>query len=164
MDNTYFNAVIFATQTSYFPAEGPDILTPQLFRTTKYCCDKDLVILKTFLEYDPDNNKTTFYQMINYINMLHRDIAIVFDSAECLPIHDFGRIVMLDLLLEFASIEIHLVKENVVLMDMQNKDELKLWSEYTHTKPEQMKCVRDGIYLFRDLKLNLDYGLKTNLG
>ena len=159
----YFDAIIFATQTPYFPSEGLDILTPQLFRTAKYCCDKDLVILKTFLEYDPDNNKETFYQMINYINMLHRTIAVVFDSAECLPTHDFEKIVMLDLLFALAAIEIHLVKENVSIIDIKNKDELKLWSAYTHTNPEQMKWVRDGIYLHRDLKLDLYHGLKTNL-
>lgn len=160
--NTFFNAVIFANQTPCVSNDELD-LTAQLFRTTKYCLNKDLVILKTFLEYDNMNDEITFYQMLKYINRLHKTVAVVFDSADHLPIHNFKQIVMLDFLLNNGSIEIHLVEENVSIIDIKNKDELKLWSKYTHTNPMKMKKLRRDIDNHKDLKLNPYYRAKTNL-
>ncbi|MBE6460565.1 MAG: hypothetical protein E7007_01495 [Alphaproteobacteria bacterium] len=161
--SNYFDAIIFASQNPCFPGDENDTLTPQLFRTAKYCFDKDLVIIKTFLECNPLDDDKTFYHMINYINSLHQSVAVVFDSAEQLPTHDFGKIVILDFMLDTTTIEIHLVKENVALIDTHKQCELNLWSKYTHTNPKRMKSIRDGIDLYKELRLNTDYGLRTNL-
>jgi len=159
--DTYFDAVILAIQNPAVCDDWVDILTPQLFRTSKYCCDKDLVILRTFLMQDHCDDKV-FYDMVNFINYRNRSVAVVLNGVPELQLLDFNNIVLLDLLLNLATIEIHLVEENVSIIDITNQDELKLWSEYTHTNPEQMKWLRDGMYINRDLQLNLDRGVHVN--
>lgn len=155
-------AVVLINQNPNFLDDGIDILTPQLFRTTKYCLKKDLVILDTFVMHDYCDN-TPFYEMINFINDFYQNVAVVLDGGLELQILDFNKIVMLDLLLNLGKIEIHLVKENVSITDTKKQNELKLWSQYTNTNPKRMKNIRDGIYLTRDLNLNLENGIRVNL-
>lgn len=155
-------AVVLINQNPNFVDDGIDILTPQLFRTTKYCLKKDLVIWDTFFMQDHFDD-TPFYEMINFINCFVQSIAVVLDGSLELQILDFKKIVMLDLLLNLGKIEIHLVKENVSITDTKNQDELKMWSAYTNTNPKRMKWIRDGIYLTRDLDLNFKNGIRVNL-
>ena len=160
--DTQFPAIIFARQNLFFKQDKVDTLTPQLFRTTKYCLKKDLVILQTFFETHPSDY--VFYKMINYITDLHKTVAVVFDSAKQLPTYDFGRIVLLDFLFSTSTIEIHLVKENMVLMDIKSEYESKMWSKYTNTHPKKMQWLRNGIDVYKYLELDTTNGLHTNLG
>lgn len=161
MEKSVF-AVVLINQNPEFVDDGIDILTPQLFRTTKYCLEKDIVIWDVFCMQGYFDD-TPFYEMINFISYFVQNIAVVLDGGLELQILDFNKIVMLDLLLNLGKIEIHLVKENVSITDTKNQDELKKWSAYTNTNPEQMKLIRDGIYLTRDLGLNLENGIRVNL-
>ena len=65
-------AVVLINQNPNFVDDGIDILTPQLFRTTKYCLKKDLVIWDTFFMQDHFDD-TPFYEMINFINLEIKD-------------------------------------------------------------------------------------------
>lgn len=140
-------AVIIANQdleNSF--AEADSATTMQLVRTAKYCQDHDLLIERVFI-LDNRTGYTPFYKMIDFIKKRDYKIAVVADSADQLFVTDFHKIMVLDYLYHEYNIEIHLVKENIVLCDPYDEKEEKIWTKINQMHPDYRNGIRAGITL-----------------
>ena len=72
------------------------------------------------------------YRMIDYIKRADYPVYIIVDTADQLFLDDFKKVALLNYFYHKKKIQMHLVKEGIVLKNPNNKKEQKVWENLTH--------------------------------
>jgi len=121
-------AVVFVNPASGgVEANGAIATNAQLVRTAKYCEKNGLIIENAFISTGNDGLKP-FNSMIGFIRSHDYKIAVVADTANSLFAYDFCKVSFLHGLFLQHEVEIHLVKEGIILSHPYNSAEERIWS------------------------------------
>ena len=103
----------------------------QLQRTSWYCCENCWAVWRVYVVDDLTGN-LPFYRMIDYIKRADYPVYIIVDTADQLFLDDFKKVALLNYFYHKKKIQMHLVKEGIVLKNPNNKKEQKVWENLTH--------------------------------
>lgn len=123
------SAVILVTQLD--KSENEETVEYQLERTSWYCCENCWAVWRVYVVDDLTGN-LPFYRMIDYIKRADYPVYIIVDTADQLFLDDFKKVALLNYFYHKKKIQMHLVKEGIVLKNPNNKKEQKVWENLTH--------------------------------
>ena len=120
-------AIILARVSTEMQEDGFS-LDAQLDRLRKYCSRNNMTIVK---EYDITESSTKgkrprFYEMINFIKKQNEKIAIVVDAVDRLQ-RGFKETPMLDDLINKKKIELHFIRENMIINEDSKHMQRIMW-------------------------------------
>ena len=120
-------AIILARVSKEDQLEGQSI-PAQLARSRQWCKDKKLVI-KSEYQFDESSTKDQrkkFEKVIDEIRQSKEPIALVVETIDRLQ-RSFKESVMLDEFRKSGKLEIHFLREGLVVSDKSNSSELLRW-------------------------------------
>ena len=153
-------AIIFARVSSKEQEEGKSI-PAQVHRLTEYALKKNFTIEHTF-QITESSNKTTrkqFNQVVNLIKKSKKTVALIIDTVDRLQ-RSFRETPLLDELRKKGSIEIHFLREGLIVNQQSNSAQLLQWdvgvlfaSSYVrqlsdNVKRSQEQCIKNGQWVF----------------
>ena len=154
-------AVLLARVSSREQAEGMSI-DAQTENLRNYCARRDLEILKTFqlVESSTKSERKKFEEMLRYIQGLPHKVALVADTIDRVQ-RGFKESVDLDELRNADKIEIHFVRENLVIHKDSNSADIARWDLGVFTSKTYVGNLRDNVK--RSINYNTGKGIWQSL-
>ena len=136
-------AVVFVSPTSSgVESNGAITTNAQLVRTANYC-ERNGLIIENVLVLTDNDRFPAFHKMVDFIRSRDYKVAVVADTADALFTHDFNKVTMLDYLYREGKIEIHLVKEKIILNRPYSRDDNQIWANIRNIHAEYHSGVMD---------------------
>ncbi len=149
-------AIIFARISGKSQEDGQSI-PAQVRRLTEYALKKNFAIANTFQLTESSSKETRkqFEQIIDYIKKAKEPFALITDTVDRLQ-RSFKETPMLDGLRKQGKLELHFLRENLIVNQMSNSAQLLQWdigvlfaSSYVrqlsdNVKRSQQECIKNG--------------------
>lgn len=147
-------AVILCRISTREQQEGHSIKA-QRKRLEEYCQKKDLDVIRAFeiIESSTRGERKEFNQMIDFIKAQKERVVLVADAVDRVQ-RGFKESVLLDDLRRKEEIEIHFLRENIVLNENSKPYEIMMWDYAT------MGAKSYVLQLSENVKRSVDYKLK----
>lgn len=153
-------AIIFARVSSKDQEDGQSIPS-QVRRLTEYALKKNFIIDSTFqvTESSTKESRKQFDQIISYIKKSKGSFALITDTVDRLQ-RSFRETPLLDELRKLGKIELHFLREGLVVNQLSNSSQLLQWdvgvlfaSSYVrqlsdNVKRSQEQCIKNGQWVF----------------
>lgn len=163
-DDPCYWAVVFVSPTSSgVESNGAIATNAQLIRTANYCEKNGLIIENVFISTG-NNGLIPFGSMTNFIRSRNYKVAVVADTAHSLFSHDFAKVSFLQSLYQQHEIEIHLVKEKIILSHPYNSEEARIWANIRQVHAEYQGEIPKGIDLTADFIKSKRQKLRSTKG
>lgn len=152
-------AIVFARVSSKDQEDNQSI-PAQVRRLTEYTLRKNLVLEKTFqvTESSTKDNRKQFDEIIKYVKKSKEPIALITDTVDRLQ-RSFRETPLLDELRKQGKLELHFLRENLIINQQSNSSQLLQWdigvlfaSSYVrqlgdNVKRSQDECLRNGQWI-----------------
>lgn len=150
-------AVILARVSSREQEMGQSI-DAQLENMKKYAQRNGLPLLKTFqiTESSTRGERKKFTEMLNFVKAQHEKIALVADTIDRIQ-RSFKESVELDELRKSDKIEIHFIRENLILHKDSSSTDIARWDLGVFTAKTYVGNLRDNV------KRSIDYNTKHGI-
>ena len=150
-------AVILARVSSREQEMGQSI-DAQLENMKKYAQRNGLPLLKTFqiTESSTRGERKKFTEMLNFVKAQHEKIALVADTIDRIQ-RSFKESVELDELRKSNKIEIHFIRENLILHKDSSSTDIARWDLGVFTAKTYVGNLRDNV------KRSIDYNTKHGI-
>ena len=154
-------AVLLARVSSREQAEGMSI-DAQTEILRNYCTKKDLDVLKIYqlVESSTKSERKKFEEVLQYINSLPYKVALVADTIDRVQ-RGFKESVELDELRKADKIEIHFVRENLIIHKESNSADIARWDLGVFTSKTYVGNLRDNVK--RSINYNTSKGIWQSL-
>ncbi|MBM17896.1 MAG: hypothetical protein CL947_02415 [Epsilonproteobacteria bacterium] len=153
-------AIIFSRVSSKDQEEGSSIPS-QVRRLTEYALKKNLTVENTFQITESSSKETRkqFNEIINFIKKSKEKFALITDTVDRLQ-RSFRETPLLDDLRKQGKIELHFLRENLIVNENSNSAQIIQWnmgvlfaSSYVlqlsdNVKRSQEQCIRDKRWVF----------------
>lgn len=149
MGEPWGSAVILAVNPKEFD-EG-NMIEDQLWRTSEYCIANCWDVWRVYV-VDDLTGTVPFYRMVDYIKRADYPVYIMVDSADQLFLDDFKKVALLNYFYQKKKIQIHVVKDEIVLKNPKSKKEQKIWEKLTHISPTLQIGLNRGIEAYMQLE------------
>jgi len=146
-------AVILARVSSREQEEGKSI-DAQLDNLKKYCQRLSLDIIKTFqiTESSTQGERKRFFEMIEFVKEQPEQIAIVADCVDRIQ-RSFKESVLLDELRQQEKIELHFIREGMVLNNDAKGSDIMRWDFAVMGAKSYILQMKDNVKRSNDFKL-----------
>lgn len=152
-------AIIFARVSSKEQEDGQSI-PAQVRRLTEYALRKNFTIDSTFQVTESSSKETRkqFEQIINYVKKAKEPFALITDTVDRLQ-RSFRETPMLDELRKQGKLELHFLREGLIVNQLSNSSQLLQWdigvlfaSSYVrqlgdNVKRSQEQCIKNGQWI-----------------
>ncbi len=151
------DAILLARVSSREQAEGMSI-DAQTENLKHYCARKGLDILKIFhlVESSTKKERKKFEEVLRYVKGLPQRVAIVADTIDRIQ-RSFKESVELDELCKADKIEIHFIRENLVIHKESNSADIARWDLGVFTSKNYVGNLRDNVK--RSINFNIHNGI-----
>lgn len=151
------DAVLLARVSSREQAEGMSI-DAQTENLRNYCARKGLNVSKTFqlVESSTKSERKKFEEMLRYVGGQPNKVALVADTIDRVQ-RSFKESVELDELRKADKIEIHFIRENLVIHKDSNSSEIARWDLGVFTSKTYVGNLRDNVK--RSISFNTSKGI-----
>jgi site-specific DNA recombinase len=138
-------AIIFARVSSKDQEEGQSI-PAQIRRLTEYASKKGLTVDQIFqiTESSSKKRRKQFDEVINYIKKAKQPIALVTDTIDRLQ-RSFRETPMLDDMRKEGKIEMHFLREGLILSKTSNSADLTRWDMGVIFASSYIRQMRDNV-------------------
>ncbi len=152
-------AIILARVSTKEQQEEGQSIPAQVRRVTEYALKKEFQVAHTFQIAESSNKDTRkqFDQIIALINKSKEPIALIVDTVDRLQ-RSFRETPILDKLRKEGKLELHFLRENLIVSQNANSAQLMLWdmcvifaSNYVRQLSDNVKrskeqCIRNGTW------------------
>jgi len=148
-------AVIFARVSSKEQELG-DSINAQIAATKAYCNKHDLSVIKTFsiTESSTKGGRKQFYEMIDFVKKQQSKIAIVVNCVDRLQ-RSSNESPILDELRKEGRIEIHFLRENLLIHKDSKSSEIMIWDIFVMLAKAYVANLTDNV------KRSMDFNWKN---
>ncbi|GAG73977.1 unnamed protein product [marine sediment metagenome] len=148
-------SIILARVSTKEQEEGHSI-SAQKQRLLDYCKKNNLQVIKIFeiIESSTQGERKKFYEMISFVGSSKEKIAIIADAVDRVQ-RSFKESIILDNLRRKEKIEIHFLRENIILNENSKSFEILMWDFATMGAKSYVLALSDNV------KRSIEYKLRN---
>ncbi len=148
------DAVLLARVSTEMQEDGFS-LDAQLERMRKYCARQNLNIIKEFniTESSTRGKRPKFKNMLSFIKERRKTVAIIVDAVDRLQ-RNFSETTFLDSMLKAGKLELHFLRENMILNQSSKSSQKILWDMCVLMAKSYVGSLSDNVKRSEEKMLN----------